>query len=689
MDPQPIHSLAAVANANGLSKQHPMQLHHTLQHNHHNYQQQQPLISSATSQHQMLQFHHQAMHHPYSTLHHHSNSNATATSVNTTSPNQNTASHTMHFAHSQNHLAHQQQQLNQHQQQQQQQHQQQQYNMNSDYSSSTYHIYDQISDLIIIKQQRMERKRQLEHRRKVILLCLAAILLVGTLMFLAIQSFWSTSASSLVQSELDRQAIVSTNGDPNLLLSGTALPGMPWAPPIGSPKSNFFDGASFGSSSNSANLGSDQLTRLNNKVIMQQQQQPSPACSNRGQIVISEGGIRMCKCDPGFWGDRCQELYRGPNPTSFSPVSDLQSKCLLTNCNNNGQCNEQGQCQCFPGYIGPKCEFKLPHLNSFAGSLNDHPDSSSSASSSSFRIKSSQHSPNAPHSVITQPVVSPTSVTESQCALNMNNCNGNGQCMPQGQCKCLPGFIGDACQLRDLCFEQTCSNQGICLQATGSCQCKFGFKGRSCEIRDDEQWQRLLNCSNHGKFDYVQRKCSCDAGFAGLDCSEERCELTSEQQLVDCGQNGLFDCRQNKCICQDGYSGDRCQIQQCSPQCLRNGQCVEGACICQVGFYGKHCSLNGCPNQCSGRGQCVRATSEASLWLGAPSSNQQQQQHAGEWRCQCQPGSTGDDCGILVERQCDDGIDNDRGECRQTTPRAGGSSTKAIYLLTTIPPPTQ
>lgn len=224
----------------------------------------------------------------------------------------------------------------------------------------------------------------------------------------------------------------------------------------------------------------------------------------------------------------------------------------------------------------------------------------------------------------------------SECS--SSNCNNNGQCI-DGQCQCYAGFIGDQCADRD-CNDKKCSNNGFCSPITGQCQCNLGYKGVSCELRDNEIFPRLLNCSNHGQFNLNEKRCICDHGFIGFDCSEEKCDAS-----VDCGQNGIYNCQSGKCTCNDGYYGDRCELQLCSSQCSHHGHCVNGTCVCQQGFYGKHCTIDGCPNDCSGRGECIRKS---------PLSQ--------EWHCHCQPGSTSDDCSLLLEQTCDDNVDNDEGE---------------------------
>lgn len=622
---QPIQTLASHSPSNGM-KQHPMhqQLHHTLQH-----QQQQPLVSTANANQQtMLQFH-PTLQHPFSTMNHQQHLNN----------QQQHSNNTLHFGVSS--MA--------------QQQQQQQYNMNSDYSSSTYHIYDQISDLIIIKQQRMEKKRQEEKRRKMYLMILAGILLVGTFLFLIMQALFSSSSPTNAPSTTSSPALLSissnqNNNNNNNLDTNAQMDivsrASSWAPSFG-PKTNQagdrFDSRFQPPFGHSIRIPNDKSTMLTNKQVIQQ----SEACSGHGTVIspaslrLEVGGQAVCKCDLGFWGERCE----------FSATYGAQSnqqllaRCLLTNCNGNGQCNPSGKCLCLTGFFGEHCEYKM---NQFGLGY-----------SSPSQIVAIKQSPqtlvvNSPQTQQQQQQLSSQTIPQQTFTCNC----GNGQCNQLTQkCKCYPGFTGESCQDRDLCFEQTCSDQGHCLASSGLCQCKFGYKGTNCELRDEELLQRLFNCSNHGKFDLNLRKCNCDQGYASFDCSEERCDAV-QGNAVDCGQNGLFDCRHNKCVCQDGYSGERCQIQQCSAQCLRNGQCVEGACVCQPGYYGKHCSLNGCPNQCSARGTCVRVQPLAQEVAGASSSSALQP----EWRCQCQAGSMGDDCGLPVERQCDDGIDNDRGK---------------------------
>jgi len=61
-----------------------------------------------------------------------------------------------------------------------------------------------------------------------------------------------------------------------------------------------------------------------------------------------------------------------------------------------------------------------------------------------------------------------------------------------------------------------------------------------------------------------------------------------------------------------------------------------------TGWNGKHCTLEGCPNSCSGHGQCK--------------SNME-----GLWECKCHGGWTGTECSVMMEQNCNDAKDNDKG----------------------------
>ena len=114
---------------------------------------------------------------------------------------------------------------------------------------------------------------------------------------------------------------------------------------------------------------------------------------------------------------------------------------------------------------------------------------------------------------------------------------------------------------------------------------------------------------------------------------------------LDCGQHG--ECQGGECVCQHGWGGGLCEVQQCEARCEQHGQCVNGSCVCQQGWNGRHCSLEGCGQGCGGHGTC---------------------RHQGQgWACSCHDGWGGDTCQRRQETDCQDEIDNDKGESLLTS----------------------
>ena len=74
------------------------------------------------------------------------------------------------------------------------------------------------------------------------------------------------------------------------------------------------------------------------------------------------------------------------------------------------------------------------------------------------------------------------------------------------------------------------------------------------------------------------------------------------------------------------------------------GMCSNGTCLCTNGWNGKHCTMEGCPGNCGGHGTC-----------SMPNYKQR-------WECLCESGWYGPGCDIRLEQNCDDRVDNDKGE---------------------------
>ncbi|XP_076628810.1 teneurin-a transmembrane protein isoform X11 [Colletes latitarsis] len=207
------------------------------------------------------------------------------------------------------------------------------------------------------------------------------------------------------------------------------------------------------------------------------------------------------------------------------------------------------------------------------------------------------------------------------------DCNQHGQCV-RGSCVCNPGWKGDFCDEPD-CPDPNCSGHGACV--SGKCYCKAGWQGDRCNQVDQQVYQCLPRCSDHGTYDLESATCVCEGHWTGVDCSQPSCGL-------NCGPHGT--CEQGLCKCNDDWTGTKCDQKPCDPRCAEHGQCKNGTCVCSQGWNGRHCTLPGCENGCSSHGMCTFQD--------------------GEYSCECSSGWAGRDCSIRLEMECNDFIDNDQ-----------------------------
>ncbi|WKX99660.1 hypothetical protein Q1695_014493 [Nippostrongylus brasiliensis] len=125
------------------------------------------------------------------------------------------------------------------------------------------------------------------------------------------------------------------------------------------------------------------------------------------------------------------------------------------------------------------------------------------------------------------------------------DCSGHGECLPNGRCKCTPGYMGEACE-EPVC-PVVCSGNGVF--SGGVCICRAGFKGKECDVH--AHWCEIADCSGHGR----------------------------------CGDEG-------RCHCEKGWTGDGCELRACPhPTCSDRGVCVNGQCYCSDGWRGVDCSI--------------------------------------------------------------------------------------------------
>lgn len=93
------------------------------------------------------------------------------------------------------------------------------------------------------------------------------------------------------------------------------------------------------------------------------------------------------------------------------------------NCNRHGYCNKWSVCECFDGWEGADCAFKVCPKGQAIASIP----------------------------------------TEFDTAHELLTCSGQGTCdRSTGICKCKPGFSGRACSIQSGCVND-CNDRGRCL----------------------------------------------------------------------------------------------------------------------------------------------------------------------------------------------------------------------------------
>ncbi|XP_055616662.1 teneurin-a isoform X3 [Toxorhynchites rutilus septentrionalis] len=291
-------------------------------------------------------------------------------------------------------------------------------------------------------------------------------------------------------------------------------------------------------------------------------------------------------------------------PHSITLVVD-EAEGIRTTCPNDcsgrGSCY-LGKCDCIDGYQGPDCSISVcPVLCSSHGHYGGgvcHCEEGWKGSECDIPV--------------------------TECELP--SCSNHGRCI-EGDCHCERGWKGLYCEQPD-CIDPSCAGHGTCVSS--QCYCKAGWQGEDCSIVDQQVYQCLPTCSDHGTYDLETGSCVCDRHWTGVDCSQALCSL-------DCGPNGI--CESGRCRCNSGWTGSLCDQLTCDSRCAEHGQCKNGTCVCSQGWNGRHCTLPGCENGCSRHGQCTLED--------------------GEYRCVCIEGWAGTDCSIALEISCKDNIDND------------------------------
>ncbi len=163
-----------------------------------------------------------------------------------------------------------------------------------------------------------------------------------------------------------------------------------------------------------------------------------------------------------------------------------------------------------------------------------------------------------------------------------NNCGGcgnkceigsyccDGMCLRNrgADCKCLPGWSGNNCDIS----TPTCNNRGVI--QNGKCVCNLPWQGDNCQTCPSN----YKNCETM----------ECADCYAGTNCEYSQ-QFCGGNGCPKYGENGLY------CECTYPWEGNNCQI--CPPN-FTNCNTLECA-HCTAGKYceynAEYCNFNGCP----------------------------------------------------------------------------------------------
>mmetsp|Transcript_14762 Transcript_14762/g.27683 ORF Transcript_14762/g.27683 Transcript_14762/m.27683 type:complete len:721 (-) Transcript_14762:172-2334(-) len=186
-------------------------------------------------------------------------------------------------------------------------------------------------------------------------------------------------------------------------------------------------------------------------------------------------------------------------------------------CNGHGRCTSYDMCVCQRNWQANDCservcQFGLAHVDTPKGDLNHNnvvsgPDEIVVENNFAYPYGTTEKFPRMQSSDLAD-------LTDS--AHYYMECSNKGTCdRDTGECQCLPGYDGAACQ-RASCpgFPESCSGHGVCKTV------------RQLAYADNQNVYELWDRD-------VTMGCECDPGFSGPDCSERMCKYAVDQLYMD------------------------------------------------------------------------------------------------------------------------------------------------------------
>ena len=287
-------------------------------------------------------------------------------------------------------------------------------------------------------------------------------------------------------------------------------------------------------------------------------------CNLRG-ICRLQGDTPICQCDPLSRGPECETICPGVTET-FNGISSL---LVGPECSSNGQCNDDGVCECIEDaagnslFLGDSCNVRCP------------------------------------------------TDTGGQV------CSGHGSCEPLGtetECTCDAGWFGPTCSCNDgTTATKTCLH-GECLEDVDGCACHDGpilghWSGDFCSVCAQNWFSEDSFC-----LQYCNPETTCN-GNAPY-CQVEETVRNAEGLVVPCTTVTLADgtlalsgtCA--TCACDPTFNESAIAptdglslFQQCG-QCVNDYYPKVGTAPQPEGTA--TCSVQCDSDKCHGRGVCVR-----------------------------------------------------------------------------------
>nr|XP_033468371.1 protein delta homolog 2 [Epinephelus lanceolatus] len=221
--------------------------------------------------------------------------------------------------------------------------------------------------------------------------------------------------------------------------------------------------------------------------------QGSDCSCNVTNSRCDENGV--CRCDPGWDGERCERCVPMPG-------------CL------HGSCEQPWQCSCAAGWAGRFCDKDLMACSERQPCQNG---------ATCVMEDSGEYSCLCPedfHGRDCQLKTGPCHQRRSPCK-NGGLCEDADGFAAELVCRCLVGFTGLHCETDvDDCLMKPCANGATCLDGVNrfSCICPDGFTGRFCTVNLDDCASRP--CLNAGRC--LDRAggfhCVCRLGYTGATC---------------------------------------------------------------------------------------------------------------------------------------------------------------------------